>query len=55
MDSNYYGARNQILITKAVNAVDPMHPTAYEDANSAPGPILLRFAATSKTARPPRS
>jgi hypothetical protein len=39
--SDHFGALNQIAVHKAVNAVDPWHPTAFEDANYAPGPILL--------------
>ena len=39
--SLHYGALNKIVITKAVNAVDPLHPTGYEDANVGPGPVLL--------------
>src|SRR5262249_53685796 len=38
--ADHFGATNQIVVQKAVNAVDPLHPTAYEDANNAPGVIL---------------
>jgi Ca2+-binding RTX toxin-like protein len=38
--SDHFGAAVRLLVTKAVNAADPRHPTAYEDANYAPGPIL---------------
>ncbi|MGH3370352.1 MAG: Calx-beta domain-containing protein, partial [Nocardioidaceae bacterium] len=36
----HFGAVSQVTIEKAVNAVDPRHPTAYEDADFATGPIL---------------
>ncbi len=39
--SDHFGVVNQISVDKAVNAVDPWHPTVYEDANSAPGPVLI--------------
>ncbi len=38
--SYHFGALNKLVVRKAVNAADPLHPTAYEDANYAPGPVL---------------
>jgi hypothetical protein len=40
-DRSYHsGATTPFTITKAVNAADPWHPTAYEDANSPVGVVL---------------
>ncbi|MEO7006881.1 MAG: hypothetical protein ABI065_07595, partial [Terrimesophilobacter sp.] len=39
--SGYLGATSSISVSKAVNALDPWHPTVREDANAAPGPVLL--------------
>ena len=39
--SLHFGALNQIVVKKAVNAVDPLRPTRYEDADDGPGPVLL--------------
>ena len=38
--SDHFGAVNSITVVKAVNAVDPLKPTAYEDANYPTGPVL---------------
>ena len=38
--SNHFGATATLTIQKAVNAVDPWNPTAYEDADYAPGVVL---------------
>ncbi|HEY5224285.1 MAG TPA: hypothetical protein VIJ18_14710, partial [Microbacteriaceae bacterium] len=38
--SDHFGATSSITIRKAVNAVDPWHPTVREDANTL-GPVLL--------------
>jgi Ca2+-binding RTX toxin-like protein len=35
------GTPGGLRIVKAVNALDPIHPTAFEDANTAPGPSLV--------------
>jgi hypothetical protein len=49
-DSSYYfGATSSITITKAVNAVDPLHPTRAEIAAGAPGPVLLVGSAVTWT------
>src|SRR5204862_224253 len=39
----------RLQLTNAVNAVDPLHPTAAEDANSAPGVILTAGTAVTWT------
>ena len=38
--SDHFGAINQLVVTKAVNAANPWSPTAYELAQAAPGPIV---------------
>ena len=38
--SSHFGAVNQIVVEKAVNAADPLAPTVYEDADLPTGPIL---------------
>ena len=38
--SDHLGVSSSITVRKAVNAVDPLHPTAIEDANNAPGPLV---------------
>jgi hypothetical protein len=41
-DPNYhFGTAGQLVIHKAINAVDPLHPTAIEDANDPNNPRLL--------------
>ncbi len=38
--SAYYGLSPSIRIEKAINAADPWNPTAYEDADTGPGPAF---------------
>ncbi|MGH3049730.1 MAG: beta strand repeat-containing protein [Gaiellaceae bacterium] len=38
--SDHFGAINQLVVTKAVNAVDQWHPTIYELAQAEPGPVV---------------
>ena len=37
----YFGTTAGISIVKAINAVDPNHPTAQEDANDPDHPVIL--------------
>ena len=39
--ANYYSPTAVIRIEKAVNALDPAHPTAIEDADTDPGRVLV--------------
>ena len=38
--SYHFGGTGHMIVQKAVNAADPWHPTAYEDANYANGVVL---------------
>jgi hypothetical protein len=40
--ANYFGSAPGVRIVKAINATDPNHPTAIEDANTAPGPAFVK-------------
>ncbi len=48
-DTASYLGTTGIRITKAVNAADPLHPTAAEDANASPGPTYPNGTALTFT------
>ena len=47
--NSHFGVAAQIQVQKAVNAVNPLSPTAAEDANSAPGVYLPAGASVTWT------
>ena len=59
---NYFGFANQLIVDKAVDAANPLAPTAFEDANNprdrscspaprSPGPISSRTSTTRERCR----